>query len=516
MTKQSVRWRGLFVSLGILTLIEVCVWLWLNYWVEDASFQAVSLWLYALLFVVVFILWWVAFSRIPWGPRLLGLVLFVCMGFGIKWAFHFEGFTGSSLPQISHRWNIGSEEDFQTVKPVAENVLRDWDNVEITDKDWPEYRGPRRDGVVRHLDGPVDWLVLEEVWRHPVGAGWSSFSVVGSLAYTQEQRQDMETVVCYELETGRTVWIHEDPVRFSEAMGGDGPRATPTFYGGKLVVQGATGILNCLNAYTGEVLWSKNILDENQASLPEWGMAGSPLVLDDRVYVSPGGPDGQSFVAYDLGDGSKVWSAGNSEASYSSPCLHEYSGVRQILIFNAQGLDSHDLETGTLLWQFPFENFSRANVAQPERVDDDKVLVTAGYSKGGVLLRPFQENGEWQLETIWTSRRIKTKFNTVVVEGPFAYGFDEGILVCVDLESGERMWKGGRYGYGQLLLVGEELLIQSESGDLIIMAADPSEQRVITKHPALSSKTWNHPAIGGDYLLVRNAEEAVCYRLSMK
>jgi outer membrane protein assembly factor BamB len=366
-----------------------------------------------------------------------------------------------------------------------------------------------------------DWRTSppRKIWRQPIGTGWSSFAVVGDFSVTQEQRGEDETVVCYDIMTGAEVWEHRDPGLFHEVMGGDGPRGTPTIDYGRVYALGATGTLNCLEGGTGSRVWTRNILEDAGCPNRPFGMAGSPLIMHDLVVVCPGGKH-RSLIAYDRRSGDVRWSAGGSRAAYSSPTIATLAGIEQILIFNADGLFSHDPDDGRVLWSQPWVTPPELNnVCQPVPLpatslsDTDHVFLASGYEKGCGLLEVRRAGEEYRINLQWANRNLKPKFSSVVVRDGFVYGLDDRILTCVDLRTGQRRWKAGRYGYGQLVLVDDLLLIQAESGEIALVEAAPEEYRELARLTALDHRTWTHPALAGSYLLVRNDREAACYEL---
>jgi len=388
---------------------------------------------------------------------------------------------------------------------------------DVSDDDYPQFLGPHRNATVDGVGLLRDWEMHppRPLWRQPIGTGWSSFAIVGGYAVTQEQRDDKELVTCYEVESGRLCWVHADETSFYHPMGGDGPRATPTISEGRVYTLGATGRLNCLDGATGTPAWSVDIVQDNQAKNNEWGKSGSPLVVDDLVVVSAGGEDGRSLVAYHRDTGERVWVGGNRRSGYASPMLATLAGVPQILILNKGAVTAHDPSDGRLLWEQPWGK--NINVAQPVPLDGDKVFVSTGYGIGGALFQLARsESGEFEITQRWRTRSIKAKFTNVVVRDGFLYGLDDGIFVCVDLATGKRRWKAGRYGHGQVLGLDDLLLVQAESGEVVLVEASPEAHREHGRFQALSSKTWNNPAFWRGYLLVRNDQEAACYRLASR
>jgi outer membrane protein assembly factor BamB len=281
---------------------------------------------------------------------------------------------------------------------------------------------------------------------------------------------------------------------------------------------GATGILNCLDAADGHVVWSTNILEQESADNIAHGVCASPLVLDDRVFVCPTGSGGPSLAAYDRLTGNRIWVAGEYQASYSSPTVANLCGTLQILLYDSDGLSAYHSLTGKMLWHYRWTNNARTNVAQPIPLAciPDHVFISTGYDKGCTLVGIGQiETGNWSIQPRWQNNRMKTKFCTAVAYGEHVFGLDDGILACVDLETGERTWKAGRYGHGQILRAGGLLIVQAESGDIVLGKLDPKRWHELARIQALSGKTWNHPALAGPYLLVRNDRDAACFELPL-
>lgn len=481
----------------------------------DRTYQVFALWVLVPATVFALLLWWLFASRLSWRTRGVG-VLVVVAGLG---TLRLEDYEGDMLPVVRFRWQPTREQKaldyFASVPEPA--TTAETQSLEAAEGDWPQFRGPRRDGKVTGVRLSRDWKSRppRELWRHPVGQGWSSFAVVGDLAFTQEQRGQVEVVSCWNITTGEPVWAHEDKDRFSEAMGGLGPRATPTFYKSRIYSLGAAGRLNCLDAATGKPVWSKSqdVLEATSGVNLSWAMSGSPLVADGRVIVIPGGAKG-GVAAFDAETGELSWASGNHPASYASPRIVEINGQPRLLCFDGDGLTAYQFEDGTELWHQPWTNGPKVNAALPILVDTDRVFVSSGYGQGCALLKI---DGDSQQPSIaWQNRLLKCKFNDPVVHDGFVYGLDEGILVCLELETGKRRWKRGRYGYGQLLLVGDLIVVQAEKGQVALVEATPEKFRELGKFKALSSKTWNHPVLVGNRLLVRNAGEMACYELPVE
>jgi outer membrane protein assembly factor BamB len=297
-------------------------------------------------------------------------------------------------------------------------------------------------------------------------------------------------------------------------MGGDGPRATPTWDEGRIYALGAEGELRCLDAETGQRIWSKNILADNNATNLNWGMAASPLVVDEKVIVLPGGRSGNSVVAYHKRTGEPVWKSQSDPQAYTAPMLVTLWGVRQLLVVSAQRVMGLRIEDGSRLWDYPWTTSYNVNATQPLLVGENRFFISSGYGTGAALVEVNRTGEGFAAREIWRNVSLKTRFNTAVIHEGHAYGLDEGILACVDIETGERKWKGGRYGYGQVLVADGHLIILAESGDVVLAKATPAGHEELARFSAISGKTWNNPAISGGTLLVRNTTEMAAFKIS--
>jgi outer membrane protein assembly factor BamB len=381
---------------------------------------------------------------------------------------------------------------------------------------WPDFRGPNRDGEYTETPILTKWpeVGLKQLWRQPAGEGYASFVVANGRAYTIEQRRRQEVVIAYQVSTGREVWTNAWDAEFRESMGGDGPRATPTYDDGKIYALGATGEFRCLDATTGKVVWRKNILEENGADNLQWGMAASPLIVGEKVIVLPGGSRGNSVVAYDKLTGKPIWKSLNDRQAYTSPMLVTLAGRRQLLVVSADRMMGLTVENGSLLWDYPWKTDYDINSAQPILVGPNRVFISAGYDHGAALVEITPSGSAYQAKTVWFNKRMKNKFSSSVLYQGYIYGLDEAILACIDANTGELKWKGGRYGYGQLLLASGYLVVTTERGDVVLVKATPESHQEIAQFPAVEGKTWNVPVITGGVLLVRNNAEMAAFQIA--
>ncbi len=414
-------------------------------------------------------------------------------------------------------------------------------DLSVREGDVPDYRGTNRDGIVIGPKLERDWSKNppKEIWRQPVGGGYASFVSANGFLVTIEQRRDpdegwdREVVTCYEAASGKEVWSAGWDARFSERLGGDGPRATPTIAHGDVFAFGAKGRLVCLDGRDGKERWAVETLEGNKNLM--WGMSGSPLVVDDLVIVNPGAqtPEahGTAIRAYNRTTGQLKWQTGSSATAYSSPQLGTLNGVRQVLIFDAYGLSGLEPATGKLLWRTDWKTDYDINVAQPLVVSDDTVMIASGYHKGGSLVRITKEGETWKAAQAWRTKNksLLYKFTSGVrsksAERDFVYGLNEGILECVDLKTGRQVWQderrakaGEAFGHGQILLCDDLIVVLTEYGELVLVEATPAEFKELGRIQALTKgpKTWNVPTMVGGKIYIRNEEEMACYDLTGK
>lgn len=517
---KRVRW-WLLAIIGALTVLVI-----IYIWISEASHRQEQVMLTSLALFVSFLLmlvWLLFFSRMRWKIRLFTFAAIVLMLLGFSRLFQFRGFNGDLVPIWEWRWQKSPS---GTVSPTtALDPIEDESAVETSSSaSYPQFLGPNRNAILHGIRLARDWSKRPPrlIWRQPIGAGWSGFAVLGDFAVTQEQHGEQETVVCYELRTGKIKWRHDDRAKYETVPAGIGPRATPTIVKDRVYTLGGTGILNCLDFTTGRRIWSKDIVTDKE--IANWGMSGSPLVFEDLVVVSAGRMNNGSLVAFNRHTGEDVWSVGDDPAGYSSPLLTTLAGVRQILIFNYGNVSAHEPFTGEILWRHAWPKSTEC-AAQPVPLPGDRVFVSSGYGIGCKLFQiqrneerkpdEIEESSSLGASLIWETPRLKAKFTNVVFRDGYIYGLDDGVLVCLDVANGQRKWKRGRYGHGQVILVDDLLLVQTEYGDVVLVEPNPKAHNELTRFPALNGKTWNSPALAGSYLLVRNDREAACYELPL-
>jgi outer membrane protein assembly factor BamB len=509
----TIRWWPAIVILVLAAVVWFYIW-----FLQDIPRQAQNIQTAQLILATLALLmtWVLLFSRMRWRRRFLLCGGVVGLAGLMAATLEIRGVTGDLIPVVEWRWSRPTSQRLSVEQPTGKPQS---ESLPIASPyDYPQLSGPNR---ISRLPGPQlarDWKSQPPklLWRRPIGTAWSGFAIAGQHAVTMEQRGESELVTCYNLLIGDPIWTHADDSHFVSVIAGEGPRTVPTIANGNVYSLGPSGILNCLELTSGTLLWQKNIITENDASVNGWGASCSPLVINEKVIVSAGGKEGRSLIAYDASTGNEIWSQGDDRASYSSPVLAEIDGTTQILIFNNPGVKSHDAQSGTVLWGYDWERGS-SNIVMPVVLPEGRVLISSGYGIGSHLVQVSQDPpGTWSASPIWQSKRLKSKFANIIVHDESIYGLDDGIFTCLELVTGERRWKRGRYGHGQIILVGELLLVMAENGDLVLLEPNPEEHRELSRFTVLNGKTWNPPALSDRVLLVRNDKEAACFELPIE
>jgi outer membrane protein assembly factor BamB len=482
-----------------------------------STYEPVGFLMASVPYVLTGVVAWHLFAR-RWTPAQAraALVALILLGFGTFDLIRWDGLDGRLRSSASWRWSTTSEQAFLAAKRAAAAESTPSKSWSLRSDDCPEFRGSRRDGVVRgqRLEGLGKDAPLPLAWKTLVGPAWSGVIAVDGRLVTQEQRGNAESVVCYDAETGKELWNHGDETRFEEGIAGPGPRATPTFHDGRLYSLGGRGLVTCLDAATGKSIWSRDLGKEGASPPPQWGNSASPLVVDGKVLVFVGGTGAKGVMALDAATGVPAWSKLGGKESYSSVQLLFVRGKPQLLAQDNQGLTGLAVADGAVLWQRPNPDPAVIPMLQAAPVDDHRFVVAFGA--GIALLDLQEEGGIWKASETWSTQKFRPSFSNFVVHEGHVYGLDDGILACVDVRDGSRVWKKGRYGSGQVLLLAEPslLVVLSEKGELALVDARPQEPGEVVRFPAIAGKTWAHPTVAQGRLIVRNAAEMACFRLT--
>jgi outer membrane protein assembly factor BamB len=535
---------GLALS-GLLTLLAFGWW-WFNrrlYWWEkfagfglvileavvvsrfaDRSITPFALWISGLpVLGTLSVAWLYLVKRFRFSWARIGFVAVVTLGWAYFTILRLDGADGG-LNIASHlRWTPTAEQRFlaQSGTQVSSGRKSPMLSEPIPPpgaSDWVAFRGQSRDGVIVGSTLATNWVKHPPKlsWQRAVGPAWSSLIVVGSRLFTQEQRGQHEVVACYATDTGDEIWAHQDDARFDESVSGPGPRATPSFDSNRLYTLGGTGLLDCLDAASGHLVWQRNIAHDAGARVPMWAFSSSPLVTGGLIVVYAGGEADKGLLAYRASSGELAWASSAGSSSYSSPELTSLEGVPQCLMLHDSGLSSFDLNSGAKLWQTGSVMKGAPRYGQPRLVGTNQLLVAALGGLGCSLIEVVTNGSGWTTSTIWDSRELKPEFPDFVVYNGYAYGFDIGVFCCLNLADGKRAWKEGRYGRGEVMLLRDQgwLLISSETGELVLLDASPKANHELGRFQALTGKTWNHPVVRGNQVYLRNAQEMARYTIS--
>jgi outer membrane protein assembly factor BamB len=516
LSRSSIRWSDRLLAVGLWIVGTVVAVKLADKSLGDLFSMTLSS---SVLVMTAWTLWvWVSRGMSAQAQR-AGFCAALLLTLGYFTLLRWEGLEANQFPRFAWRWSPTAEQLFLAEKKKADArgtaaAKQEWI---LRPNDWPEFRGPNRDGEVKGLKIASDWKANppKELWRERVGPGWSSMIVVDGHLVTQEQRDKSEVVACYDAATGKEEWVHEDATRFEETLAGAGPRGTPVFHDGRIYALGGKGVLNCLKATSGEVEWSHDIVADTNAAVPQWGYSVSPLVVDGLVIIFAAGDKEGSLLAYRADTGEQAWKQTAGTQSYSSPEVLSVGDHPQVLMHDNHSLAAVDLKDGNLLWQRSETSAMALPMLQPRLVSNDKLLVAT--DPGMVLLDLKQQDGAWKSTDHWTSTRLKPAFNDVVVHDGHVFGLDDGILCCLDLTTGERLWKKGRYGGGQLLLLADQgvLLVLTEKGEVVLVPATAEKPEELSRFTAIEGKTWNHPVIAEGKLFVRNGQEMACFELPL-
>jgi outer membrane protein assembly factor BamB len=466
--------------------------------------------------------------------RAVGWGLLAAVGLALA-ALRIERVSGDLVPEFRLRWSLSPDRTLPAGATTERAVRESPESWSATPADFPRFLGPRG---TAGIDAPTldpDWEARppKRLWRRPIGAGWGGFAVCGDHAVTLEQRGDSEVLSCRSVTSGETEWTVAVPGRHETVLGGVGPRSTPTIDGGVVYATGATGWLLAVDGGSGKVLWKKDVLQDagidvaaHQAAVT-WGRAGSPLVTESLVIVPGGGPTNgagsmASLLGYAKDGASRPLTCGGEQISYVSPQLTRFAGRDVLIAVNESAVVGYDPGDGRQVWRFdwPGHSNSDASCSQPHVIGERRIFISKGYGIGAAVFemeeKESDESSEPVFRTLWQQPGLlKTKFTNVTIHDGHAYGLSDGILECVSLAEGKRRWTSGRYGQGQLLRVGSLLLVQAESGEVVLVDCSPQRHVVRARLQAIAGQTWNNPCLSGNRLLVRNCEEAACYELPL-
>lgn len=380
-------------------------------------------------------------------------------------------------------------------------------------QDWPQWRGPNRDGVVASFTAPKVWPdKLKTIWKVPVGIGHSSPVVVGRRVYLHSRQEENEVVSCFDLDSGKQLWRDSYPTPYmmnpAAVSHGKGPKSTPVVYNNKLYTFGISGILSCYDAATGQVRWRKEFSKQFKATSPLFGAATSPIVHNGLVIVHIGGHDAGALTAFNAETGDVKWSWTGDGPGYASPIVFEGGGASQFVTQTQKSIAGFSGANGELLWQIPFETEYVQNIVTP--VVYEQTLILSGLDKGTTAIRVIKRGQKWETEQVWQNAEVSMYMNSPVVSGDFLFGLShkrKGQFFCLDARTGKTLWSStGREGdNAAMVAAGKFLFVLTDGAELIVARSDPKQLEVLKKYSVAESPTWAHPVVVGSRILIKDA-----------
>ncbi len=379
--------------------------------------------------------------------------------------------------------------------------------------DWPQWRGPHRDGISQEKSWEAKWPAdgPKQLWKANVGVGYSSMSVADGRLFTMGNVDEVDNVYCLNAVTGEEIWKHSYPCSSKDPNGYPGPRCTPTVDGKFVYTVSRDGQLFCLNVSDGKVVWKKDYKADYGAKVPQWGFATSPLVEEKMLIIETGAP-GAAEIALDKETGKEIWKIGDDKMGYSSPIAFTHDGKRQVAVFTASGIIGRNVKDGLELWRHPWKTSYDVNAATPIIVDD-KVFISSGYNTGCALIQ-FSAHPP---RVVWQNKEMRNHVNSCVLHEGFLYGFDDKELKCIDFKTGKATWHEGSFGKGAVIFANGKLILYSENGRLATAEASPAAYKEISSAQVLGGKaTWNLPILANGKIYCRSMENLIALDVAGK
>jgi len=375
--------------------------------------------------------------------------------------------------------------------------------------DWPQWRGPDRDGISSETGLLASWPPggPKVVWRvNGLGVGYSSFAIVGGKMYTQGQRGKQEFVLALDVKTGNKLWETATSRDFENDRG-SGPRGTPTFDSGKLYAMTGEGTVVCLDAATGKIVWQVDSVRQFGGSVPHWGYSESPLIDGDRVIVMPGGR-GASLVSLDKRTGAVQWKTGDDRAGYSSAILADVSGSRQVIVLSGQSAFGVQDSTGELLWRYNRVANNVANIATPI-YHDGAVFLSSAYDTGCALLK-LNPKG---MQEVYFNRDMMNHYSSSVLLDGVLYGYSNALLTAMDFKTGKQLWRNRSVGKGSVTYADKHLYALGEDGNVGLIEASPDSYKEVSRfeYQKGSLPSWSPLVISDGRMYLRDQDNLTSY-----
>ena len=385
--------------------------------------------------------------------------------------------------------------------------------------DWPQFLGPQRNGISQETGLLDRWPAggPKEVWRVSGGVGMSGLVISRGRLVTLVQKDGEQQLVSLNALTGKTVWEQPLAPEYQNGMG-NGPRATPAISGDLIFSYTGEGILTAVNFASGKIVWTHNVVEELEGQVADYGMASSPLVIDNRVHVTIGAPNA-TVAAYDTTTGKLVWKSGEDPAGYSSPALLNVGGRSQLVVYSGASVLGLSPDSGALLWRYPYETNFDCNIVTPLAVKD-QVFVSSGENHGSVLLSLKPKGNKFEVGEVWKSQGpksvLRNEWQTSILQDGFLYGFDNvgaagpvTHLTCVNAATGERAWQELRFGKGNLIAADGKLFMTTMNGELVVAKISSKGYEEIGRAEVLK-QTRQAPALSNGQLYLRDNDEIIC------
>ena len=388
-------------------------------------------------------------------------------------------------------------------------------NAPSSSTDWPQWRGPNRDGRSTETGILKTWPAEgpKVLWRVPLANGFSAVTVANGKAYTMFSDDTDELALCVEANTGKEIWRFKSDRNYVERQGGDGPRATPLVDGKLVYTVGAYGKLFALNADNGKKVWEHDLQKEYEGKMPIWGISATPMIEGDMLLVDVGGKNGYALIAFDKNTGKVIWNSHTDQPGYSAPIAATVGGVRQIIFFTGANLVAVSPKDGKVFWSQPWQTQFFVNAATLVFIPDNKVFVSSGYDQGAGLFQMQAANGRVTAQPVWLNKNMRNHMATSIYHDGHLYGFDEASFKCIDVATGEDKWKMRGLGKGSLMYADGHFFVLSERGKLVLVEATPTAYIEKAGAQILRGKCWTMPSLANGKLYLRNEKEMVCLDL---
>lgn len=382
--------------------------------------------------------------------------------------------------------------------------------------DWPQFRGPQRDGKSRESGLLKNWPASgpQVVWRVPLGEGYSSVSIANGAAFTMFDAGNDEYLAGFDAATGKEKWRVRTDEKFRNSWG-NGPRATPTLVAGLIYAVSANAKFYAVEAHSGKIVWRRDLPREYGGSVPQLGYSNSPLVEDDLVLVIGCGGANRSLLAFERKSGALHWAAYSDHPGYSSPIMIEARNRRQAVFFAGTSIVAVTPREGRVLWTYPWRTNDYENVATPVFFSNDKLFFSSAHphAAGAAVLQIKTDNGTASAQALWQSNVMQHHFSSAIFHEGHLYGADRAILKCIEAETGKEIWRQRGFGEAALIFADGHLLVLGTSGTLALVEATPKAYREKARAQVLSGKCYTAPALAHGRLYLRNEEERLCLEL---